>query len=111
MADPVYLRPAISGSIYAEQVASAQIQGQAAARDRATRVRQEEIKDEKTSVHELEESTKVDIKEQDERRREPYQGLFDEDAEEGTRSTVDSRDGESPDLEDERGIRHIDVTI
>jgi len=111
MTDPVFLRPAMSGSIYAEQVASAQIQGQAAARERATRVRQEEIKNEKTSVHELEETTKVDVKEQEERRRrDAYDGLEEEDAGERERGGEDRTAG--PRAEEEgRAVRHIDVTV
>ena len=80
MSDPVFLRSMMSGSIYAEQMNSAQLQGQQSAKERATRVRQEAIKDEQAMIKGLEDSVQIDIREREGQRQQARQDLaaFDE---------------------------------
>jgi Flp pilus assembly protein TadB len=103
--DPLFLRNVLSNSVYAEQINSAQIQGQQASKDRATRLRQETLKDEQTTISSLEEAMKTDVKERDERRHDAEQELLEE--RERNAEDQDGLEGEvsaSP-------FRHIDLTV
>ena len=104
MSDPIFLRSMLSGSVYAEQMNSAQIQGQQSAKERATRVRQEAIKDEQAMIKGLEDAVEIDIREREGQRQQAQQDLaaFDE------RNTAEDPGGEeSP---EERRAGHIDLT-
>lgn len=81
MSDPIFLRNMMSSSVYAEQINSAQVQGQQAARDRASRVVQEAIKENQAAVQRTEESNQIGAREDDERREQ---------------SADEQRDGEEP---------------
>ena len=105
MSDPVFLRNAMSGSIYAEQINSAQIQGQAAARERAARVRRETLKDEQAMIVGLEEAVRVDIRE-----REGQQQSAEQDhAFQEHRHAAEGQDEEE--LELEGAFKRIDLTV
>ena len=65
MSDPVFLRNNISSTIYAEQMNSAQIQGQAAARERAVRIQTEALKSTQSGIKRLESSEKTGTREED----------------------------------------------
>jgi len=104
MSDPVFLRNAISSTIYAEQINSAQIQGQQAARERATRARQEALQHESAAVKRLEEAAKSDIQERESDRKQ--QQL----AEQGSHHAGD-QEGEETFSDEEGGVlHHIDLT-
>ncbi len=107
MSDPMFLRNMMSNSVYAEQMHSAQIQGQTAARERATRARQEADKTERAQIRGLEEATKPGVSDREHRNgQEPFQ------SEEEDRSEARAEDREleiPPDLVDFR--RHIDLTV
>ncbi len=104
MSDPIFLRNSIASTIYAEQINSAQIQGQAAARERANRLRQERLKDEQAMIVGLEESAKVDIRE----REGQHQGA--DYAFEEHRNAAEDRD-ENTETEEFEEVRHIDLTV
>jgi hypothetical protein len=107
MSDPVFLRNFMSGTIYAEQVNSAQIQGQAAARERATRARQEALKDERTMIEGLEDAARLDLDEREGRGGPAYDGFTygeNGDAPEG-------REDEKTHTRGEEAIHRIDFTI
>ena len=107
MSDPLFLRNMMSSSVYAEQMNSAQIQGAAAARERAIRARQEALKDEQAQITGLQESSKSGIQD-----RERQQGGAEAEAQE--RSESDSaEDGDMDDTTSNEGggNRHIDLTV
>lgn len=106
MTDPVFLRPFMSGTIYAEQVNSAQIQGQAAARERATRARQEALQDERAMIEGLEDATRLALDERDQRGGPGHHSLSD--GEEGDR---EGQENEAPRTTGEEVIHRIDFTI
>ena len=109
MSDPIFLRSNISGTVYAEQINSAQIQAQAAARERATRIRQEALKDEQAMISRLEEAATVDIKDEEDN-RERHAGeeqAFQENAQDAAQGP----DEEQEAGETEKVIRHIDFTV
>ena len=104
MSDPVFLRSAMSSTVYAEQLNSAQIQGQQASRERATRARQEALQHESAAVKRLEEAAKSDIQEGESQRK--HQQF----SEEGSHNAGDQEGEET--FSDEKGgvLHHIDLT-
>ncbi len=112
MSDPIFLRNLISNTVYAEQINSAQIQGQAAARDRATRVRQEALKDEQAMINSLEEAATVDIKDQERRRHgaTPQEAEQEEAYQEHPEDAGEDAGGE-PVAQNSGTSRHIDLTV
>lgn len=105
MSDPMFLRNMISNSVYAEQMNSAQIQGQAAARERATRARQEAIKAEQAQIAGLEESTKPGVNDREGRNG----GASQEEAEERSESAEDREVWEP--TQEGGARRRIDLTV
>lgn len=106
MSDPLFLRNMISNSVYAEQMNSAQIQGQAAARERAARARQEAIKAEQAQIAGLEEATKPGVNERESRNGQ----ASDQDADE--RSEESAEDREDSLTQTQGSSRHrIDLTV
>ena len=103
MSDPIGLRNAMSGSVYAEQMNSAQVQGQAAARERAARARQEALEHEQAQIKSLEESAKSSVEDREARQQHPGNNPDRDDAE----------DRNAPDtlFEKESGIHRIDLTV
>ena len=91
MSDALHLRNMISSSVYAEQISSAQIQGQATARERATRARQEAIKTEQAQIKALEEANHAGVKDR-EARKGQHDGASDTDAEERSEEDGSARD-------------------
>ena len=107
MSDPIFMRNMLSSSVYAEQMNSAQIQGQQAASERAARLRQEKFLQEQAAVQQTVEAGKTDIKERDGREPGSEQELSGDD------DTVD-RDEMAGDGSVEttaKGVRHIDLTV
>ena len=103
MSDPVFLRSSISSTIYAEQINSAQIQGQQAARERATRARQEALQHQASAVKRLEESAKADVQEREADRRQQQFADGSQDA--------GDHEGEESNSEEQGGrLHHIDLT-
>ncbi len=103
MSDPIGLRNAMSGSVYAEQMNSAQIQGQAAAREKAARVKQEALRNEQAQIKSLEEAAESSVEDREARPQHPGNHPGREDAE----------DRDEPHTSDKEagGIRHIDLTV
>lgn len=91
MSDALHLRNVLSNSVYAEQISSAQIQGQAAARERATRARQEAIKTEQAQIKALEEANHAGVKDR-EARKGQQDGASDSDAKERSEEDGSARD-------------------
>jgi len=104
MSDPVFLRNSISSTIYAEQINSAQIQGQAAARERANRIREERLKDEQAMIVGLEESAKVDIREREGQHHDADYAFQEQ------KHAAEDRE-EDTETEEFEGVRHIDLTV
>lgn len=100
MSDPIFLRNSVSSSIYAEQMNSAQIQGQAAAREKAIRARQEALKAENAMIQGLEDSAKLDVR--DQKKDKQQQGGQQQ-------SSAEGRDENS--ILQEDGLFHIDLTV
>ena len=107
MSDPIFLRNVMSSSVYAEQINSAQIQGQVAARERATRARQEAMKNEQAAVKSLEDMENIDIRERERSQQQYPNGEPREDEETAT----EDRHGEHESQEGVRAFRHIDLTV
>lgn len=112
MSDPVFLRSLISNTVYAEQMNSAQIQGQNAARERALALQQERVKQEAEQVQETEETAELGV-EEDGRRGDSYEPSGNEDEE---RRPEDEDAAPSPDSEEHSALTydrtgHIDVTL
>jgi ATPase subunit of ABC transporter with duplicated ATPase domains len=102
----MFLRDMMSNSVYADQMNSAQIQGQAAARERATRARQQALKDEQAMITRLEESAKSEIKERENKKQGQSQ-------QEKAREHSETAEGQAEDnnqMEVVDGFGHIDLT-
>lgn len=122
MSDAVFLRTNISSMIYADQMNTAQISGSQAARDRAMRVQQEALKEAQSQIQKVEDLDKLDIKEEEERRRQE-QHAFDEQeeqhADEEAQAKTPEAESYSPNAEQanppqtpgNRKAKHIDLTI
>lgn len=104
MSDPMFLRNMISNSVYAEQVNSAQLQGQATAREQATRARQEAVKHEQAQINGLEDANKPGVKDRERRNQQASQ-----DADKRSGKDADDRDDQQSQSSDARG--HIDFTV
>jgi uncharacterized membrane protein YfhO len=94
----------MSSSIYAEQINSAHIQGQAAAREKATRARQEALKKEQTMIKGLEESANTNVRE-----REARQQYAEQQPEDSEQDAAEDRENENPGKEGGT-FGHIDLT-
>ena len=115
MSDAVFLRANISSSIYADQVNTAQISGQQAARERTMRAQQEALKQEQTAIQKLEESDKLDINEQERQRNQQFFEA-DEEEEEQEATPEDDNDTLESYLPDNltpkpQRVHSIDLTI
>lgn len=64
MTDPVSLQNLLSNTIYAEQINSAQLQGQESARERAVRVQQETQQERSMAVEKAEDTYEVNVDEE-----------------------------------------------
>ena len=105
MSDAMFLRNMMSNSVYAEQMHSAQIQGQLAAKERAARLRQEQLKQEQAAVAKMAEAGQAGIREREENGGHAQHNLDDE-------TVVDREDDSqeaSADTDEE--VRHIDLTV
>ena len=106
MSDPLFLRNLMSNSVYADQMNSAQIQGQAAARERATRARQQALKDEQAMITRLEETAKSGIKEHEQKN----QGRSQQDKAREHSETAEDQAEDYNQTEVVDGFGHIDLT-
>ena len=73
MSDPIFLRSLISNTVYAEQINSAQIQGQQAAKERANHALHETLRQEATKVKALEDSAEIGVREEHQKERQTHQ--------------------------------------
>ena len=108
MSDPIFLRNLMSGSVYAEQMNSAQIQGQHAANERAARLRQEKFLQEQASIQQAVEANKTDIEERQGHGRQP--GSEGDEGDEAVDREEETAMGEDSPAADEE-VRHIDLTV
>jgi hypothetical protein len=95
----------MSNSVYAEQISSAQIQGQQAARERATRARQETILHENAAVQQLRDSSKAALRERERERR-----RREAEAREDSEDIVADQEAQT-DSETRTRFSHIDLTV
>jgi len=107
VSDPIFMRNMLSSSVYAEQMNSAQIQGQHAASERAARLRQEKFLQEQASIQQAVEANKTGVKERDGRQPGSEQEMSGDD------DTVDRDEatGTEAGAATDEGAHHIDLTV